>query len=159
MQLEIHVFEAVSVWSSRQLAHLMMQCKYNWLLFGFFSVLIFICPCVDETKYFEIVCIWTIIVETMLMNPCHAGSKRRSSYAPLKNEDSGIMDDEKNTEVCPIAHPYFQTVFLIVLIFIFIFLWSPGLSYKPSSLPILLLDGWALHYHPPCFFHFSSNDY
>ena len=58
----------------------------------------------------------------MLMNPCHAGSKRRSSYAPLKNEDSGIMDDEKNTEVCPIAHPYFQTVFLIVLIFIFIFL-------------------------------------
>ncbi|KAG2595645.1 hypothetical protein PVAP13_5KG088700 [Panicum virgatum] len=27
------------------------------------------------------------------------GSKRRSSYAPLKNEDSGIMDDEKNTEV------------------------------------------------------------
>jgi len=82
---------------------------------------------------------------------CDAGSKRRSSYAPLKNEDSGIMDDEKNTEVCPIAHPYFQTVFLIVLIFIFIFLWSPGLSYKPSSLPILLLDGWALHYHPPCF--------
>ena len=58
----------------------------------------------------------------MLMNPCHAGSKRRSSYAPLKDEDSGIMDDEKNTEVCPIVHPYFQTVFLIVLIFIFIFL-------------------------------------
>ncbi|KAG2586988.1 uncharacterized protein LOC120673548 isoform X1 [Panicum virgatum] len=27
------------------------------------------------------------------------GSKRRSSYAPLKNEDSGIMDDETNTEV------------------------------------------------------------
>jgi hypothetical protein len=27
------------------------------------------------------------------------GSKCRSSYAPLKNEDSGIMDDEKNTEV------------------------------------------------------------
>jgi hypothetical protein len=39
------------------------------------------------------------------------GSKCRSSYAPLKNEDSGIMDDEKNTEVCLIAHPYFQTVF------------------------------------------------
>jgi hypothetical protein len=42
---------------------------------------------------------------------CDAGSKCRSSYAPLKNEDSGIMDDEKNTEVCLIAHPYFQTVF------------------------------------------------
>jgi len=166
VQLEIHVFEAVSVWSSRQLAHLMMQCKYNWLLFGSFSVLIFICPCVDETK--------TILWNSVHMNnnsrnyahestlnhfSCDAGSKRRSSYAPLKNEDSGIMDDETNTEVCPIAHPYFQTVFLIVLIFIFIFLWSPGLSYKPSSLPILLLDGWALHYHPPCFFHFSSNDY
>ena len=39
---------------------------------------------------------------------CDAGSKRRSSYAPLKNEDSGIMDDEKNTEVCPIAHPYIR---------------------------------------------------
>jgi len=125
VQLEIHVFEAVSVWSSRQLAHLMMQCKYNWLLFGFFSVLIFICPCVDETK--------TILWNSVHMNnnsrnyahestlnhfSCDAGSKRRSSYAPLKNEDSGIMDDETNTEVCPIAHPYFQTVFLIVLIFI-----------------------------------------
>ncbi|CAO2174616.1 unnamed protein product [Urochloa humidicola] len=27
------------------------------------------------------------------------GSRRRSSYSPLKNEDSGIMDDQKNTEV------------------------------------------------------------
>ncbi|TVU21873.1 hypothetical protein EJB05_31544 [Eragrostis curvula] len=27
------------------------------------------------------------------------GSKRRSSYAPLENEDSGIMNDEKNDEV------------------------------------------------------------
>ncbi|XP_062187977.1 uncharacterized protein LOC133891252 isoform X1 [Phragmites australis] len=26
-------------------------------------------------------------------------NRRRSSYAPLKNEDSGIVDDEKNTEV------------------------------------------------------------
>ncbi|CAO2198999.1 unnamed protein product [Urochloa humidicola] len=27
------------------------------------------------------------------------GSRRRSFYSPLKNEDSGIMDDQKNTEV------------------------------------------------------------
>ncbi|CAL4958167.1 unnamed protein product [Urochloa decumbens] len=27
------------------------------------------------------------------------GSRRRSSYSPLKNEDSGIMDDQKNNEV------------------------------------------------------------
>lgn len=35
VQLRIHVFEAVYVWSSRQPVHIMMQCKYNWLLLHF----------------------------------------------------------------------------------------------------------------------------
>jgi hypothetical protein len=31
--------------------------------------------------------------------PYDAGSRHRSSYAPLKNEESGIVDEEKNDEV------------------------------------------------------------
>jgi hypothetical protein len=46
----------------------------------------------------------------MLIN---AGGRRRSCYTPLKNEDSGTMDDEKNTEVCGMTHSYFQIAFFL----------------------------------------------
>ena len=69
VQLKIHVFEAVSVWSSRQLAHLMMQCKTGYYLDFSVSWYLFVLVWTKPKLYFKIVCIWTIIVETMLMNP------------------------------------------------------------------------------------------
>lgn len=135
-----------------------MQCKYNWLLFRFFSAGIYLSLCGLNQNCTLNSCEQIVIIEIMLIN---VGGRRRSCYAPLKNEDSGTMDDEKNTEVCRITHPYFKIVFSLNNTYFYFSMISWSVINKPSSLPIccLMVKHLKMHCRALRFFPFSSNEY
>jgi hypothetical protein len=87
-------------WSSTQLVQVVMYIN-NWCIYclTYFSVLILVCPYVEINQNCTFCSCIQTLMEIMLTNsyeiviPYDAGSRHRSSYSPLKNEESGIMDE------------------------------------------------------------------